>query len=481
MKQDGLGTMFGRTAAFVLSLFASLGSAHAEAPIFSNSYIMTTRMQPGADPASEQALSVLPDGKLFFCSAAGHYVQSAGAYMLADGTPCTNDPLAEASSSTAPPASFIQALEADLRKTTNGTKHAHLAVYVHGLGVTFPTAVSEGAQFGLHFQSQNIDNDQTGTTECTPDPSDGSLPQDCILCPQNARKAVYPGLLIAFDWPSFPIFGGPQFEALLLEQLLAPVTGKAIRTRAEDSAAALANVFENLVEELRQRLRKDGIHLKSTLIAHSEGNYMVMKGAQAAAARKLKKVFDNVLLLAADISSAALNRQQPGRDLKIVGKRVTVYHSTSDPDLFVSSYLWSSLHDPSFEARLGQTGPYSKLNKVFGVDATQATNRVQPDIANLSVEDFDSCAVPNPLESLKSPVLAGLLSVHGSYRCVAEILDDMNMTMLRGVENIPGADRRIKVPGIRRHFSLQTDNNPPLFSCEQWIKAGFGNPSSSEP
>jgi len=245
--------------------------------------------------------------------------------------------------------------------------------------------------------------------------------------------------------------------------------------RADESAAALANVFENVVEELRQRLKKDGIKLIATLIAHSEGNYMVMKGAQSAVARKLKKVFADVFLLAADISSAALNRGEPGRDLRKVGKRVTVYNSTSDPDLLVSSYLWSSLHNPSFQARLGQTGPYSKLNKVFGVDSTQATNRIIPDIGGLSVSDFDKCAVPNPLQSLESPVLAGLLAQHGSYRCVAEILDDMNMTMLKGVQTIPGADRRIKVPGIKRHFSLQTDGNPPLFSCEEWIKAGFGN------
>jgi len=87
-----------------------------------------------------------------------------------------------------PPASFLQALEQDVRKTTNGTRTAHLIVYVHGLGVTFPTAVAEGAQFGLHFQAKNVDNDGTGTTTCTP--VDGKLPKDCILCPQDARKGL---------------------------------------------------------------------------------------------------------------------------------------------------------------------------------------------------------------------------------------------------------------------------------------------------
>lgn len=458
-----------------LLVIASLGSnlAYGDPPTFSNSYIMTTREQPGAE--SGEALRVLPDGKLFFCSAPGHYVQQDESYVLANGTPCT-DPLDEADSSVMPPASFLQALEQDVRKTTDGTRTAHLTVYVHGLGVTFPTAVSEAAQFGLHFQAKNVNNDATGTTVCTP--VDDKLPQDCILCPQDARKGLYPGLVIAFDWPSFPLTGPPPIEALLLQTLLAPTTGRQIRMRADDSAEALANVFEHTVQELGQRLRKDKIKLVATLIAHSEGNYMVMKGAQTAVARRMKNLFNNVLLLAADINSAALNRGQPGQDLRKIGKRVTVYNSTSDPDLLVSSYLWSSLHDPSFQARLGQTGPYSKLSKVFGVDATQATNRVIPDIGDLSVMDFDDCAVPKSLESLESPVLAGLLAQHGSYRCVAEILDDMNMTMLRGVQKIPGADRRIKVPGIRRHFSLQTDDNPPLFSCGEWIKAGFGEESA---
>ena len=460
-----------------LLVIASLGSglAYGDPPMFSNSYVVTTRAQPGADPVSSEALSLLPEGKLFFCSAPGHYVQSDEDYTLANGTPCTTDPLDEADSGATPPTSFLQALEQDVRKTTNGTKTAHLSLYVHGLGLTFPTAVTEGAQFGLHFQGKNIDNDEMGTTVCIP--IEGKLPKDCILCPQDARKGIYPGLVIAFDWPSFPLTGPPTEELFLLEVLLAPMTGREIRVRADESAEALVNVFEHVVQALRQQLRKDGIKLVTTLIAHSEGNYLLMKGAQSAVARRMKNVFDNVLLLAADISSAALNKGGPGRDLRIIGKRVTAYNSSSDPALLVSSYLWSSLHDPSFQARLGQTGPYSKLNKVIGVDATQATNRVQPDIGNLSVSDFDDCAVPNPVTSLQSPVLAGLLAVHGSYRCVAEILDDMDMTMLRGVEKVSGADRRIKLPGIKRHFSLQTDNNPPLFSCEQWMKAGFGNSS----
>jgi len=64
-------------------------------------------------------------------------------------------------------------------------------------------------------------------------------------------------------------------------QLLAPKTGQEIRGRADESAQALANVFEYVVLALRSRLQSDGIRLVSTLIAHSEGNYMVMKGAEA--------------------------------------------------------------------------------------------------------------------------------------------------------------------------------------------------------
>lgn len=466
-----------RSAARLVLITATLVPCwtYAQLPTFARSYLMTTRAQPGADPGSDPSLEVLPDGNLFFCSAPGHYVQPAAGYVLADGTPCTTDPLNEADSSPLPPASFLEALEADVRKTTNGGDTAHLALYVHGLGVIFTTAISETAQFGLHFQGENISNDEMGTTTCEPDPTTGALPKDCILCPQDARKGLYPGLMIGFDWPSFPLFGSPSFEAFLLQDLLAPVTAREVRMRADESAAALANVFRHVVQELRRRLGRDGIRLVATLIAHSEGNYMVMKGAQAAVAGRVAGIFDRVFLLAADISSAALNRGDAGADLNLVGRTVTVYHSTSDPDLLVSSYLWPSLHDPAFQSRIGQTGPYSALPQVFGVDATQATNRVQPDIGNLSVDDFDACAVPNPLQSLQSPVIAGLLSVHGSYRCVAEILDDMNMTMLLGIQNIPGANRRIPLPGIPRGFSLQTDNTPPLFSCEAWIKAGFGN------
>jgi hypothetical protein len=471
-----LNTTVIRHAIGVLLVTASLGSslAYGDPPTFNNSYIVTTRAQPGGDPTTD-ALKLLPEGKLYFCKAPDHYVQEADKYKLAnDHTTLCIDNTDETKSSATPPPSFLQALEQDVRKTTNGTRTAHLSLFVHGLGVTFPTAVSETAQFGLHFQAKNIKNDQTGTTVC-PEPNGTPLPKDCILCPQNARKGLYPGLLIGFDWPSFPITGPPLIELLLLETLLAPTEGQKIRDRADKSAEALANVFKGVIKRLKQRLRRDRIRLVTTLIAHSEGNYMVMKGAQSAGAWWTRNVFDNVLLLAADISSARLNRGEPGRNLARIGKRVTAYNSTSDPELMVSSYLWSSLHDPSFQARLGQAGPYSKLHNVVGVDATQATNRVIPDIGNLSVKEFDDCAVPqDPTKDLITPVLQGLLSVHGSYRCVAEILDDMNMTMLQGVKKIPGADRRIKVPGISRHYSLQTDNNPHLFSCGEWFDAGFG-------
>lgn len=447
---------------------------YADAPTFLNSYIVTARKQ--TDLNNNDVLEVLPDGKMFFCSAVGHYVQQDATYLLADDTSCAADDLDAGDSSAIPPMSFMDKLEVDVRKTVTG-KTAHLILYVHGLGVSFQDAVLGAAQFGLHFQGENVNNSATDTTTCLD--SGGGLPQDCILCPQNARKGLSPGLLVAFDWPSYPLFGPPAEELLLLQALLAPVTGKEIRTRADESAEALANIFEYVVQELQSRLRSDGIRLNSTLIAHSEGNYMVMKGAQAAVDRKMKNVFNNVFLLAADISSAALSKGQPGEYLPRIGKEISVYSSTSDPDLLVSSYLWSSLHNPEFKARLGQAGPYARRGTIKGIDATKATNRISPAIGDLTVEEFDDCAVPNPVSSLQSPVLAGLLAQHGSYRCVAEILDDMNLTMMKRVQRIPGANRRIKVPGIPGRFALQTDDNPPLFSCKAWKDAGFGGDSTT--
>ncbi len=466
----------------IVALF-TYTNTYGDVPTFAHSYVMTTRQQP--NPDNDDTLKLLPSGKMFFCSANGHYVQQKSDYMLDNGTPCM-DTLAEADSSSMPSTTFLNKLEEDLRNTVDGTRIAHLILYVHGLGVTFPAAAQEGAEFGLHFQGENVNNDTTGTATCIRDSND-SLPKDCILCPQDARKGLYPGLLITFDWPSFPLTGPPAFELLLLEALLAPTTAKEIRTRADDSAEALANVFAYVVQALRKRLRSDGIKLDSTLIAHSEGNYMVTKGAEAIVARGGRNIFDHIILLAADISSASLNWDQPGGNLLNIGNNITVYYSTSDPDLLVSSYLWSSLHNREFQARLGQTGPYSgigtsfgsfgrrfKRRNIFGIDATQATNRIIPYVDELSVEDFDNCSVPKSSSDLNTPVLTGLLAQHGSYRCVAEILDDMNMTMLQRLQHIPGANRRLKIPGTLGRFALQTDDNPPLFSCDDWFKAGFG-------
>jgi hypothetical protein len=439
-------------------------------PNFSHSYIMTTRQQPGA---GDDNLNVLPNGKMFFCEANGSYVQDPQAYQVTNGalTPCLNT-LSESQSSEKPSAAFLQHLEDDLKLTTGGTKTALLVLFVHGLSVSFPAAATSTAQFGLHFQGLHPDNNNLGTTECTQNP----LPQDCILCPQDARKAPFPGLLISFDWPSFAAQGQSLFEQLLtLEILLAPQTLQETRQRATDSALAFANVIEHVLLPLQQRLKSAGVRLQITVIAHSEGNYMVTQGAQAATQKGLKRVFKDVFLLAADINSAALNPGNLGEAIFGIGEKVTVYYSTSDPDLLISSYLWAGLHNPQFNARLGIAGPYSKFSQVSGIDATQATNRIRPDIDNLSVSDFGACAVPQSTENPISPVLAGLLAQHGAYHCVAEILDDMTMVMMDGVQQFPGANRRLSVPKVPNRFSLQIDNNPPLFSCEDWENAGFGS------
>ena len=454
----------------LIVLLLTHAQAYGDVPKFDNSYMVTARQQ--TDINNDDVLKVLPDGKMFFCSAEGHYVQQEADYDLETGGSCAAKSLKEGDSSAMPSTSFTDKLEADVRKTIVGNT-AFLNLYVHGLGVTFQAAVQEAAKFGLHFQGENVNNPATGTTMCVAD-SKGVLPQDCILCPQDARKGLSPALLLGFDWPSFPLFGPPAEELILLEILLAPITGQEIRTRADETAEALANIFEYVARDLHSRLRPDGIRLVFNAIAHSEGNYMLAKAAQAAVERNLKNVFDNVFLLAADISSAALSKGEYGEALVSISKTITVYYSTSDPALLVSSYLWSSLHNPEFKSRLGQAGPYASQDTIVGIDATEATNRIIPDIGGLTVEEFDDCAVPDPLQSLKSPVLAGLLAQHGSYRCVAEILDDMNLTMIQSVQDIPGANRRIKVPGISNRFALQTDDNPPLFSCDEWKDAGFG-------
>jgi alpha/beta hydrolase family protein DUF900 len=454
----------------VLAFLLAYVPASSALPSFSHSYILTTRQQPGAGDAD---LTVLPNGKMFFCEAAGSYVQDPQAYQVTDGpaTPCLGT-LSESQSREKPSAAFLQHLEDDLKLTVGETKTALLVLYVHGLSVSFLDAITLAAQFGLHFQGQHSDNNNVGTTECTQTP----LPKDCILCPQDARKALFPGLLISFDWPSFTVEGQSILDQLLtLEFVLAPQTLRDTRQRATDSAPAFANIIEHVLLPLRQRLESTGVQLQITVIAHSEGNYMLTQGAQAATQRGLKKVFKDVVLLAADINSAALNPGKGGEAILDIGKKVTTYYSTSDPVLVLTSYLWADLHDPQFNARLGLAGPYSKFSQVTGIDATQATNRIRPAITDLAISDFISCAAPQSSDNPTSPVIVGLQSQHEAYRCVAETLDDLTMTMMDGVEEFPGANRRLRVPKVPNRFSLQVDNNPPLFSCTDWKNSGLGS------
>lgn len=291
---------------------------------FTNSYIITNRNIPSA--TSQANIYPLPNDELLFYTAAGAYNDEVTDYT------------AVGAASTNPPQEFLNALIADLQiAITNKTPQ--LTVLIHGLGNTFANSINELWAAGTGLQAIG-----------------------------------YNGLVISFDWPSFTMFS--SFEAYSWTPYSFPPTQTSgtIRGNINGSVGAFANLIQMLLQ-----VQEQAPSIQVNLICHSEGNYMAMLGLNAALAAKTSLMLNQVLLVAADINSGALqlNGSLPytgqGVPISTLADRVTIYYSINDDVLPVSQQLLGAYHNPSFPNRLGWEGPNSfedgalPLN-TFGVD-----------------------------------------------------------------------------------------------------------------
>jgi esterase/lipase superfamily enzyme len=317
-------------------------------PTFTNSYLVTNRLDPTTFFTDSKTYVVpLPSGGLSYYLSDSPYDQDSGDY------------------SSVTESDFMKPLQADLQYTAPASGPANLAIYIHGLAVTFDEAISSTAAFGSAL----------------------------------ASPGGYSGLLIGFDWPSYGELVGPLPSYYATSRPPQNTSGT-IRDNINGSTEAFVNLMQALLA-----IRINNAPLNLNVITHSEGNFMLLMGMAALQKANVSSGVNNAFMLAADISAAMLQQGQWGDAITTICNQTTVYYSGCDPDLCFSDYEFFAFHDPAYPTRLGLIGPYAYPaaaipNTVVGIDCAQVT--------------VD---------------LGSQTDVHSSYRSLPQVLVDLSTTM----------------------------------------------------
>lgn len=140
---------------------------------------------------------------------------------------------------------------------------------------------------------------------------------------------------------------------------------------AETSGYAFARGLMKLADFLRDPSEKNICGRKINLLAHSMGNYVLRNALQQARkvsdAKPLNRMFDEVVLAAADEDHDAFEYGFKLAGLPEVSQRITVYFNKDDQALWVSDHLKGN------PDRLGHDGarkPHELPGKVVLVDAS---------------------------------------------------------------------------------------------------------------
>ena len=319
-------------------------------PTFKNSYLVTNRADPTTIFTDSKTYVVpLPSGELSYYTSGAPYDQDADDYA---SVPFESG--------------FLTPLQADLQNTAGSNGPADLAIYVHGLAVTFDDAISSTAAFGSALSS----------------------------------PGGYNGLLIGFDWPSYGEFVGPLPSYYATSRPPQNTSGT-IRDNINGSTQAFVNLMQALLA-----IRINNQPLNLNIITHSEGNFMLLLGMMALQKANVSSGVNNALMLAADISAAMLQQGQWGNAITTICNQTTVYYSGCDLDVCYSDYEFFAFHDQAYPTRLGLIGPYAYPpataipKTVVGIDCAQVT--------------VD---------------LGSQIDVHSSYRSLPQVLVDMSTTM----------------------------------------------------
>lgn len=180
-------------------------------------------------------------------------------------------------------------------------------ILIHGFNMTFKDAVESAARLKTRFA-------------------------------QLSNQQYQPNIFV-FSWPS----NGRLFEY------------KDDRHDAQTSGYAFARGLEKLTRFLRATSEGEACQQRVNLIAHSMGAYVLRHALQEtqniSGTRILPRLFDNIILTAADEDNDAFEHDYKLARLPELGKQVTIYFNTEDQALTVSDITKGN------PDRLGQSGP----------------------------------------------------------------------------------------------------------------------------
>jgi len=197
----------------------------------------------------------------------------------------------------------------------DGTGHANLVLYIHGLGNTYSDALTAAANLGTTLQA-----------------------------------AGYGGLVMGFSWPSYS-----ELVAALTSYYATTRPPQATSGTIRDNINGSVGSFLAMLAQL-QAIKINNNPINISVITHSEGNFMLMWGM--AQYPKNSPPMTHSFMLAADISAAMLQGGQTGKGITGNFQDVNVYFSGCDPDLTYSDYEFFVYHDQSYPTRLGLIGPF---------------------------------------------------------------------------------------------------------------------------
>jgi len=218
-----------------------------------------------------------------------------------------------------------QALFAQLRQKMREQSKDSL-ILIHGFNVSFRAAVESAANIRTRYE-------------------------------QISGGSYRPNIFV-FSWPS----NGRLFEY------------KDDRHDAQTSGYAFARGLEKLTRFLRNTENGQPCQQRINLIAHSMGNYVLRHALQEtqkiSGDRTLPRLFDNIILAAADEDNNAFEHDYKLARLPELGKHVTIYYNIEDQALTISDITKGN------PDRLGQSGPSNPRQLPYKVAIVDVSNLV---------------------------------------------------------------------------------------------------------
>lgn len=196
-------------------------------------------------------------------------------------------------------------------------------IFIHGFNVPFKQAIESAAEMGSVYS-------------------------------KLSKKSYQPNIFV-FSWPSDGKITNYKND----------------RHDAEASGFAFARGMMKLSKFLKSSKTGEECKQKTHLIAHSMGNYVLRHALQQAkkivGAESLSRLFDNIILTAADEDSDAFEYDYKLERLPELAQRITIYFNSGDLALKVSDYTKGN---PDRMGHDGPNKPHEVSAKVVLVDAS---------------------------------------------------------------------------------------------------------------